>query len=265
MLAIALAAACPHAFAPPINTPMTVTTREERRLGESTYGFTLVRRLGFTRDTDGLTAELTLTSLQTDAPGPIAAAFEAGEGALRNLPVRYRVSADGCTANPLDVESAAARIRAGGEAMLATRPADDPGRENMARLTAHLRAIRPSEAEAMLVELIRPLLPAPGQRDAGAVVRNVASPLGGEVPLPGTRAVSSNAGGIFVRETYRSPATGLLTAAAPAVELAMEQRQRIDAGSGLAIETITDSIATIARPSRPLVQESRKSTTIAPW
>jgi hypothetical protein len=45
----------------------------------------------------------------------------------------------------------------------------------------------------------------------------------------------------------------------------MEQRQRIDAGSGLAIETITDSIATIARPSQPLVQESRKSTTIAPW
>lgn len=263
ILTMLLAASCPHAFAPPIGTPLTVTTREERRLGKSAYNFTLTRQLGFTRDADGLVAELTLTSLQADAPAPIAAAFEAGEGALRKVPIRYRLSGDGCTATPMDPASIAARIRAGGDAMLATRPAEGPAREDMTRLTAHLRAMQPAEAKAMLVDLIRPLLPAAGQRDAGAIVRKVASPLGGELPLSGTRTVSNGANGIFVRETYGSSAAGLLAAAAPAVTLTMEQRQRIDADTGLVIETVTDSIATIARPSGPLVQNSRKSISIA--
>jgi hypothetical protein len=263
ILAMMLAASCPHDFAPPIGTPLTVSTREERRLGKSAYNFTLIRQLGFTRDADGLVAELTLTSLHADAPALIAAAFEAGEGALREVPIRYRLSSDGCTATPLDPASIATRIRAGGDAMLATRPADGPARADMARLTAHLRAMRPAEATTMLVDLIRPLLPATGQRDAGAIVRNVASPLGDELPLSGTRTVSSGADGVFVRETYGSSTTGLLAAAAPAVTLTMEQRQRIDADTGLAIETVTDSIATIARPSGSLVQTSRKSITIA--
>lgn len=263
ILAIMLTAACPHVFAPPIDTPMTVTTREERRLGESRYSFTLIHRLGFTRDADGYTAELTLTSLQTDAPRPIAAAFEAGEGALRDVPIRYRLSSDGCTADPLDPAAIAARFRAGGDAMLATRPVNDPGHENMARLTADLRATQPPKAAAMLMDLIRPMLPAAGQRDAGTIVRNVASPLGGEVPLSGTRTVSEDAKGIFIRETFGSSTAGLLTAAAPAITISLEQRQRIEPSSGLAIETVIDSAATIARPSGPLVHHSRKSTTIA--
>jgi hypothetical protein len=263
ILAMMLAASCPHVFAPPVGSPLTVTTREERRLGKSAYNFTLIHHLGFTRDADGLVAELVLTSLQADAPAPIAAAFEAGEGALRDVPIRYRLSSDGCTAAPLDPANVATRMRAGGDAMLATRAAEGPAREDMARLTAHLRAMQPPEATAMLVDLIRPLLPAAGQRDAGAIVRSVASPLGGELPLSGTREVSGNVEGIFIRETYGSSTEGLLAAAAPAVAFNMEQRQRIDANTGLTIETVTDSTATIARPTGPLVQTSRKSITIA--
>lgn len=274
MLALLLAASCPHPFAPPIDTPLAVTTHDERMLGASAYDFTLVRQLRFTRDAGEWIAELTLTSLQSDAPAPIAAAFEAGEGALRGMPLRYRISGDGCTAAPLDPAAVAARIRAGGDAMLATRPEGDPGREDMARMTAHLRTMQTPEADARLADLIRPLLPSTGQRDGGAIVRTVASPVGEELPLSGTRTVSHDANGVFVRETYQSGAatqlvsdiagrTGAGAPSAPSVTFTMERRQRIDPGTGLAIETATDTTAAIPRPTGDIVQTTRETVTIA--
>jgi len=270
MPALLLAASCPHPFDPPVDAPMTVTTRDKRTLGESAYSFTLVRQLRFTRDAGGWIAELTLESLQPDAPALVTAAFEAGEGALRDVPLRYRLSADGCTADPLDAAAVAARIRAGGDAMLATRPEDDSGRENMARLTAHLRTMQAPEAAAMLADLIRPLLPSPGQRDGGAIVHTVASPVGGEMPLSGTRTVSHDANGVFVRENYQSAAAGLLASdiagrtnggatTAPSVFFTMERRQRIDANTGMVTETATDTTAAIPRPTGDLVQTTRES------
>lgn len=221
------------AAAPRFNPPLdgtfryeTVQTRDEAGARER---FVLVRSLCFLRDGDGFTAILTVDQVEGGIASGPGAMFDAAMAALKNVPVRFHLDAQGRVVSIEDQAALMARLRDA----IVTHAADaakiEPAKRAAfaARLAGALTAMPDALQRRMLASMIEPVLADPGLPDAPAPAAPIAqagkSPFGGTADMKGTRRSWIDAEGLLaIEDRLSGTATG--PNGAPAALSSIQQR-----------------------------------------
>lgn len=201
------------ASAPRFNPPLDVTFRYETVQTRDDAGtqerFRLVRSLRFLRDGDGdgFTAILTVDQAEGGIASGPGAMFDAAMAALKNVPVRFHLDAQGRVVSVEDQAALMARLRDAIVAHAADAAKVEPAKRAAfaARLAGALTAMPDALQRQMLASMIEPVLAdadlpaAPGP--AAPVSQTGRSPFGGSAALTGTQRGWIDANGQFVLET----------------------------------------------------------------
>lgn len=237
--ALAVAALAPGVaqahFQPPEGVPLRVTITESRDDGRRPLTFTLSRTLVFGRLGPGWTAAVTFVP-QPPATTPEQAALAGVLAAFAGRTLVFELNGAGRILALRDEDRVWGDLMAG---YAAAGGKDPEGRKRAAGVVAALTALPAERRRQMLFEPLSTLLAVEEADSAAApahpIERRESSPLGGEVTLKGTEAVTREAGS--VRRT--------LTATAP---LAPQP------GASGAIEVtrlrITDAVTGLVREAR---------------
>ena len=134
-------------FNPPIDRILTHVTEQVRSDPSGERRYRVERALRFSRDADGLFADLTLTRIDGDADG---GGFERGLAGLKGRTIRYRLDSQGRLTTIPGMDGHWAAFSAG----LA-----DPKAPAMAqRAVSAIRAAPPVQQRAMLWSMIEPVI-----------------------------------------------------------------------------------------------------------
>lgn len=170
-------------FNPPIDRSMVQVTEQVRRDDSGERIYRLERTLRFSRDEEGLFADLTLTKIEGAAD---SGNFEQGLAGLKDRTIRYRLDPQG---RLLTIPGM------GGHWIAFSAGLTDPAAPAMAqRAAAAIRAAPPAQQRAMLWSMIEPLLLADIAAQSSYRLRPVSQP--GRAPfavgamLAGTESLS---------------------------------------------------------------------------
>jgi hypothetical protein len=214
-------------FNPPLDRTFTYVTEQVRSDPEGERRYRVERALRFSRDADGLFADLTLIRIDGDADG---GGFERGLAGLKDRTIRYRLDPQGrlTTIPGLDGHWAAF---AGGMANT-----DAP--QGAQRALAMLRSAPPAQQRAMLWSMIEPVILPGLAAQTPYRLRPVSQP--GRAPfaagamLSGTESLSHVAGGsIELRRMVSGTHRATLGQATEPVERERDTRVMLDAATGL--------------------------------
>lgn len=216
-------------FNPPIDRPLTQITEQVHADAAGERRYRVERTLRFSRDADGLFADLTL--IRTDGQADDQR-FERGLAGLKGRTIRYRLDAQGRLTTIPGMEGHWAAFSAG----LAESAAPAAGM----RIISALRGAPPAQQRAMLWSMVEPLILADIAAQSPYRLRPVSQP--GRPPfatgavLSGTESLSHSADGSaelrrIVRGSHRAPIDR--TGGTEAVERERETRITLDSATGL--------------------------------
>jgi len=221
-------------FNPPIDRTLIHVTEQVRSDASGERRYRAERTLRFSRDADGLFADLTLTRINGDADG---GGFERGLAGLKGRTIRYRLDSQGRLTTIPGIDGHWAAFAAG----LAAPTAPDMAQ----RAVSAINAAPPAQQRAMLWSMIEPVILSEIAAQAPYRLRPVSQP--GRAPfavgamLTGTESLSRlDDGGIELRRlvsgTHSAP---LGNAAQPqAVERDRDTRITLDPATGLLTRSV---------------------------
>lgn len=212
-------------FAPPLDTPLHVTS--ERREGART--FRLERDLRFLREGSGYRAEVILRAASGDTPDSSGTLYEAGYAALAGTPIRFHLDTAGALVAIDDLAVLWERYCAHVAQLAAERQTLSPvDRTKLAaRIAAPLRMLPVEKQRAMFASLVSAVIAeAPVVPGRTPVHLPASSAYGSATPLEGMRSVAPIAGGLFRSTINAASATATL-----------EQITELDPRTGLITRT----------------------------
>lgn len=214
-------------FNPPIDRTLTHVTEQVRSDAAGERRYRVERALRFSRDADGLFADLTLTRIDGDADG---GGFERGLAGLKGRTIRYRLDPQGRLTSIVGMDGHWAAFSDG-----MTAPHAPPGAQ---RALAMLRSAPPAQQRAMLWSMIEPVILPGLAAQTPYRLRPVSQP--GRAPfaagamLSGTESLSHVAGGgIELRRMVSGTHRATLGQATEPVERERDTRVMLDAATGL--------------------------------
>lgn len=214
-------------FNPPLDRTFTHVTEQLRSDPAGERRYRVERALRFSRDADGLFADLTLITIEGNADG---GGFERGLAGLKDRTIRYRLDPQGRLTTIPGLE--------GHWAAFAGGMANTDAPQGAQRALAMLRNAPPAQQRAMLWSMIEPVILPGLAAQAPYRLRPVSQP--GRAPfatgamLSGTESLSHVAGGgIELRRTVSGAHRAALGQATESVERDRDTRITLDAVTGL--------------------------------
>lgn len=192
-------------FAPPTDRALSYSIEQHRPVEGVTRVFSATRDLRFARAADGYTLDVTLRSIDSDAPAAGAEPYRAALTPLIGVTVRFRLDGKGRIVAADDLEAAWGKVQAGIDAMLEKFPPDTPRHKAAANVQALFASLSAEGRLALLAGEVQPLFLFAGSDVTGGEGRGLrtmaGSPLGRPVPVEGTlRVAGQTAGALDLEE-----------------------------------------------------------------